>query len=149
MAQINRQGELVQLRVSRGERRALLQIVERLEPLVELSRWTRPRAYQEEEYELEFQRLVGTDLADSGAADLAQVREVLQSDQRILLSADQAMVWLRALNLLRLALAERLGVISDGWEEAFSPQEHRRPPLATLHLLSWVQEELVEALSDP
>ena len=32
---ITRQQELVHLRVSRGERRALLQIVERLEPLVE------------------------------------------------------------------------------------------------------------------
>lgn len=147
MAQISRQGELVQLRVSRGERRALLQIVERLEPLVERSRWARPRAYQEQEYEVEFQRLVGTDLADSRAADLAQVRGVLKSDQRILLSSNEAMAWLRALNLLRLALAERLGITSDGWEDEFSPQEHRRPPLATLHLLSWVQEELLEALS--
>jgi hypothetical protein len=148
LAHITRQQELVHLRVSRGERRALLQIVERLEPLVDESQWARPRAYQDQEEEQEFQRLVGTDLADSRAADLNQVREALESDQRILLSSDSAMAWLRALNLLRLALAERLGITSDGWEDGFSLQEHRRPPLATLHLLSWVQEGLIEALGD-
>ncbi len=147
MAQINRQGEQVYVRVSRAERKALLQILERLEPLIDDSQWARPRAYQEEEEEREFQRLVGTDLAESRAADLAQVREALESDQRILLSSDSAMAWLRALNLVRLALAERIGISADGWEEQFTMQEHRRPPLATLHLLSWVQEGLVEALS--
>jgi hypothetical protein len=86
-------------------------------------------------------------LAESRAADLAQVREALESDQRILLSSDSAMAWLRALNLVRLALAERIGISADGWEEQYTMQEHRRPPLATLHLLSWVQEGLVEALS--
>ncbi|MGH7641875.1 MAG: DUF2017 family protein [Candidatus Dormibacteria bacterium] len=147
MAQINRQGELVYLRMSRGERRALLQILVRLEPLVEHSHWARPRAYEEEAEEAEFQRLVGTELADSRAADLAQVRELLESEERILLSTEGAMAWLRALNLLRLALAERLGITADGWEEEHTLQEHRRPPLATLHLLSWIQEGLVEALS--
>jgi hypothetical protein len=147
LAQINRQGEQVYVRVSRAERKALLQILERLEPLIDDSQWARPRAYQEEEEEREFQRLVGTDLAESRAADLAQVREALESDQRILLSSDSAMAWLRALNLVRLALAERIGISADGWEEQYTMQEHRRPPLATLHLLSWVQEGLVEALS--
>lgn len=112
------------------------------------SQWARPRAYQNSEDEKEFQRLVGIDLADSRAADLAQVREILESDQRILLTSDSAMAWLRALNLLRLALAERLGITADGWEDGFSLQDHRRPPLATLHLLSWVQEGLIEALDD-
>ncbi len=146
MAQISRQGELVQLRVSRGERKALLRILERLEPLVEESRWVRPRAYEDEGLEREYERLVVGDLEQARAQDLAQVRDLLESDQRILLSTDQAMAWLRSFNVLRLALAERLGIKSDGWEDQFSPQEHRRPPLATLHLLSWVQEELVEAL---
>lgn len=133
--------------MSRGERKALLRILERLAPMVEESRWARPRAYDDQGMEDEYQRLVGADLAQGREADLSQVRALLDSDQRILLSADQAVAWLRSLNLLRLALAERLGLTADGWEDRFSPQEHRRPPLATLHLLSWVQEELVEALS--
>lgn len=148
MAQINRQGELVYVRVSRGERKALLQILGRLEPLVEESQWARPRAYHEEQEEKEFQRLVGTDLAEARAADFAQVRDALESDQRVLLSSESALAWLRALNLLRLALAERVGITADGWEDQYTLQEHRKPPLATLHLLSWVQEGLVEALSD-
>ncbi|MGH7698004.1 MAG: DUF2017 family protein [Candidatus Dormibacteria bacterium] len=147
MAQICRQGEQVQLRVSRSERRTLVQIVDRLEPLVEHCHWARPHAYQDPEAEAEYQRLVGAELAGSRAADLARVRGLLQSDQPILLSSDDAVAWLRALNLLRLALAERLGIRTDGWEEQFSSQQHRRSPLATLHLLSWVQEELVLALS--
>ena len=67
-------------------------------------------------------------MAEARAADLAQVREALESDDRILLSADSAIAWLRALNLLRLALAERVGISTDGWEEQYTMQEHRRPP---------------------
>ncbi len=128
------------------ERRALLQIVDRVRPMVEQSNWAFPRAYEDDELEQEFQRLAGADLAVSRQADLDTLRSCLDQDSPIELTEEQTWSWLRALNVLRLALAERLGLDEDGWEEHFSPRQHRRPPLATLHLLSWVQEELVAAL---
>lgn len=135
--------------MDRRERAALLQILERLEPMLDESTWAKPRAYEEEELEQEFRRLVGSDLDDSRSSDVTRMRSSLESDGPILLSSDETWGWLRALNVLRLALAERLGLDEDGWEDRFSQRQHRRPPLATLHLLSWVQEELVEALAVP
>ena len=132
--------------MGRRERQALVKILERLEPMLEDSRWANSRAYEDDAQDEEFQRLVGSDLEAARAADLASVRAALGADLPIRLDPEQTWSWLRALNFLRLALAERLGIEADGWEEQYSPREHRRPPLATLHLLSWVQEELVEAL---
>lgn len=147
LAEIRRSGELVEVLVDRRERETLLKILDRLEPMVEGSRWARPRAYEDEREEVEFRRLVGSDLDQARATDLAAVRSALGSSEPIRLDAEQAWSWLRSLNVLRLALAERLGISEDGWEDQYSTRQHRRPPLATLHLLSWVEEELVEALS--
>ncbi|MHB1576422.1 MAG: DUF2017 family protein [Candidatus Dormibacteria bacterium] len=147
MAEIRGHGEIVEVLVDQRERQALLQIVDRVRPMLEESNWAFPRAYEQEELEQEFQRLAGADLLKSREADLETLRGCLDSQAPIELTEEQTWSWLRALNALRLALAERLGLDQDGWEERFSPRQHRRPPLATLHLLSWVQEELVEALS--
>jgi hypothetical protein len=149
LAQIRRSGELIEVRVDRREREALTKILERLEPMVADSRWAIPRAYDDDGLEEEFRRLVGADLVQSRSADLAAVRSTLAGDVPVLLDPEQTWSWLRALNVLRLALAERLGIEQDGWEEGYTTKEHRRPPLATLHLLSWLQEELVEALEVP
>jgi hypothetical protein len=149
LAQIRRSGELIEVRVDRREREALTKILERLEPMVAESRWASPRAYDDDGLEEEFRRLVGEDLEQARSADLAAVRSTLAGDVPVLLDLEQTWSWLRALNVLRLALAERLGIEQDGWEEGYTTKEHRRPPLATLHLLSWLQEELVEALEVP
>jgi len=149
VAQIRRSEESIEVLVDRRERAALLQILERLEPMLEESSWANPRAYDDEKLEQEFRRLVGSDLDDSRSSDIAKMRSSLESEGPILLSHEATWGWLRALNVLRLALAERLGLDEDGWEDRFSQRQHRRPPLATLHLLSWVQEELVEELAVP
>ena len=149
MAQISRCGELIEVLVDRREREALTKILERLEPMVADSRWASPRAYQDDTLEEEFRRLVGSDLELSRSADLEAVKSTLSGDVPVLLDSELTWSWLRALNVLRLALAERLGIEEDGWEDRYTTKEHRRPPLATLHLLSWLQEELVDALDDP
>lgn len=148
MAEIQGRGPLIQVMVDHREREALLQIVDRVLPMVDESAWATPRAYADDALEAEFQRLSGPDLSDNRAADLEVLRSNLRGEGPIELSVEQAWSWLRVLNVLRLALAERLGLDEDGWEERFSQRQHRRPPLATLHLLSWVQEELVEALPE-
>ncbi len=146
MAEIRGHGERIEVLVDRREREALLQIVDRVRPMVDESTWAFPRAYEQEDLEEEFQRLAGADLLQSRESDIATLRGCLESGDPIELTEQETWSWLRALNVLRLALAERLGLDSDGWEERFSSRQHRRPPLATLHLLSWVQEELVDAL---
>ncbi len=146
MAEIRGHGGLVEVLVDQRERRALLEIVDRVRPMLAESNWAFPRAYEQEDLEREFQRLAGADLVKSREADLDTLRCCLDSRASIELTEEQTWSWLRALNVLRLALAERLGLDKDGWEDRFSPRQHRRPPLATLHLLSWLQEELVEAL---
>ena len=146
MAEIRREGDLTVFHLDARERQVLLEIVDRIEPMLGISRWVSPRAYGDEELEREFRRLAGEDLERSRQADLATLRDGLSGPLPVRLGSEQAWGWVRALNLLRLALAEQLGITDDGWEEGYSARQHRRPPLATLHLLSWLQEELVESL---
>lgn len=148
MAEIRARGSVIEVKVDRREREALLQIVDRVLPMVDDSALATPRAYVDDVLEAEFRRLSGPDLDDTRAVDLEVLRSTLRTQGPIELSEDQAWSWLRMLNVLRLALAERLGLAEDGWEDRFSQRQHRRPPLATLHLLSWIQEELVESLPE-
>ncbi len=147
MAEIRREGDLTVFQLEPKERQVLLEIVDRIEPMLGSSHWVAPRAYREEELEREFRRLAGEDLERARQADLATLREGLSGPLPVRLGDPEVWGWVRALNFLRLALAEQLGIAEDGWEEGYSPRQHRRPPLATLHLLSWLQEELIDSLA--
>jgi len=63
--------------------------------------------------------------------------------ERGTLSAADAAAWLRVLGEARLALAARLGVAEEGWEQAVPS-----PGLALLHLFGCVQDELAALLLD-
>lgn len=147
MAEIRREGDQTVFRIDPKERQALLDIVERIEPMLQLSALAAPRAYQDQGLDEEYRRLNGEDLQRARRADLETLREGLAGELPVRLGVPETWGWVRALNFLRLALAEQLGITEDGWEDRYSPRQHRRPPLATLHLLSWVQEELLEALA--
>ena len=64
------------------------------------------------------------------------------------LSADEAMAWMGALNDLRLALGTRLDVAEDWAEQlaALDDDDPRALLLALYDWLSWLQETLVRAL---
>jgi hypothetical protein len=147
LAEIRREGDQTLFQLEPKERQVLLEIVDRIEPMLGSSRWVSPRAYGDEGLEREFRRLAGDDLERSRDADLATLREGLAGPLPVRLGDSDVWGWVRALNFLRLALAEQLGISEDGWEERYSPRQHRRPPLATLHLLSWLQEELIDSLA--
>lgn len=149
MAEIRRDGEQAVFEIDQRERQALIDIVERIEPMISRSRWVNHPAYDDGEKEAEFQRLVGQDLEEARRGDLEAMRRDLSGELPVRLGRDQAWSWLRALNFLRLALADQLGIEADGWEDRYSTRQHRRPPLATLHLLSWLQEEMVDVLGEP
>jgi hypothetical protein len=102
-----------------------------------------PPAHDDLESEEQYRSLVRGQLVSGRAEALAAVRETLGRET---LSPKEADAWLRALNDLRLVLGTRLDVTEDIDLEKLDPREPRGRDLAVYAYLSWLQEELVEAL---
>jgi Domain of unknown function (DUF2017) len=66
---------------------------------------------------------------------------------RVQLSDEQAQAWLSALNDVRLALGTVLDVTEDMPDE-LPPDDPRAPHLSVYHWLTWVQDSLIQAVSD-
>ena len=86
-----------------------------------------------------YRELAGDELLSGRRQALELLAATARSDR---LSAEEADAWLRALNDLRLVLGTRLDVQEDMLLDA--PQT---PDLALYGYLSWLQEQLVAALS--
>jgi hypothetical protein len=104
-----------------------------------------PPAYEDEADERAYRELAGDSLLDGRRAALELLAETVDHKR---LSADQADAWLRALNDLRLVLGTRLDVQEDTFASDLRPDDPDAPALAVYGYLSWVQEQLVAALSD-
>jgi hypothetical protein len=102
-----------------------------------------PPAYDDADSEQEYRRLMGDELLDGRRRSLQVVQETLDQDR---LSSEQAQAWLTALNDLRLVLGTRLDVSEDSLLAGLRAGDPRAPELAVYAYLSWLQEELVEAL---
>jgi Domain of unknown function (DUF2017) len=102
-----------------------------------------PPAYDDDESEAEYRQLMRDELLDGRRRALATLEETLESDR---LSPEQAQAWLTALNDLRLVLGTRLDVSEDELLERLDPTDPRAPALGLYAYLSWLQEQLVEAL---
>ena len=98
-----------------------------------------PPAYDDAEDERGYRELAGDALLSGRRQALELLAATARSDR---LSAEEADAWLRALNDLRLVLGTRLDVQEDMLLDA--PQT---PDLALYGYLSWLQEQLVAALS--
>jgi len=106
-----------------------------------------PPAYVEHtENESEYRRLMGDELRELHLSGLAVLEETAGAEQ---LSEDEANAWLSALNDLRLVLGTRLDVGEDPLEddEDLDPDDPRAAALGLYHYLSWLEEQMVEALS--
>ncbi len=136
-------GALVEM--DRSERDALAALLDHLEPMAARSPRVTPPAYpDEEQLEAEYRHLTGPDLEAARTLAIATMRRTIQEDgPATALAPAEVEAWLRGLNALRIALADEIGIESDGWEEAVPPEEHARPPYAALHALGWIQEELL------
>jgi Domain of unknown function (DUF2017) len=99
-----------------------------------------PPAYEDEQDEQAYRELAGDELLDGRRKALELLAATARKDE---LTAEEADAWLRALNDLRLVLGTRLDVQEDALLDR--PQT---PELAVYGYLSWVQEQLVAALSD-
>lgn len=143
-----REGE-VRLRLPREERELLRSLPAQLRRLLDeapedpsLERLF-PPAYDDDESEAEYRRLMGDELLDGRRKALRVLEETLDRDR---LSAEQAQAWLTALNDLRLVLGTRLDVRDETLLASLRPDDPRAPELAVYAYLSWLQEQLVEAL---
>lgn len=101
----------------------------------------------------EFRRYTDTSLRTGKIADARLMKETLDRavqvhDGRLMLDQQQAQVWLRAINDLRLALGTRLDVVAEAAAEAAgSAEDHQDAMAVALYdFLTWWQESLVWAL---
>ncbi len=91
----------------------------------------------------EYARLVGATLLDGKLEALAELERTARQES---LTDEELRTWLGALESLRLALGTQLDVT----EESYRPLDRddpEAPRLALYHWLSWLQEEVVGALS--
>jgi Domain of unknown function (DUF2017) len=140
----------VRLRFNEGEIVLLRERLDELEALLEdpddpALRRLFPQAHEDPESEEQYRSLVRDQLVTGRSKALAVVRETLGKES---LSLDEADAWLRALNDLRLVLGTRLDVTEDLDYENIDLNEPRGRDLAVYGYLSWLQEQLVEALAE-
>ncbi len=142
-------GEYV-LRLPEGERALLRHLPSELRSLLEAApndpglRRLFPRAYEDEQDEAAYRRLLGNELLEGRRRALQVLAETADAQR---LTGEQAQAWLTALNDLRLFLGTRLEVSDESLLEDLAEDDPRAPELALYAYLSWLQEQLVEALS--
>jgi Domain of unknown function (DUF2017) len=103
-----------------------------------------PPAYEDAEEEVEYRRLMRDELLDGRRQALTVLEETTDRER---LDEEELHAWLGALNDLRLVLGTRLGVSEELYEGEPDPRDPRAPELALYLYLTWLQEELVAALS--
>jgi Domain of unknown function (DUF2017) len=102
-----------------------------------------PPAYEDAEREREYRELTRGQLATGREQALELLEETVDNPA---LSPEEADCWLRALNDVRLVLGTELDVTEDLDWDALDPDDERLPALAVYAYVSWIQEQLVEAL---
>jgi hypothetical protein len=138
------------LRLSRDERVLLVSLASDLraqlegEPTDPSFRRLFPPAYEDDADERGYRDLMGGELLDGRREALELVARTAEQKR---LSAEEAETWLRALNDLRLVLGTRLDVQEDTLLDELRPDDPRAQGLAVYGYLSWIQEQLVAALS--
>jgi hypothetical protein len=102
-----------------------------------------PAAHEDPDREREYRELTRDQLVTGRERSLDLLRETAD---RELLTREEADAWLRALNDARLVLGTRLDITEDFDWDAFDATAPRAQELALYAYLSWLQEQLVEAL---
>ena len=104
-----------------------------------------PPAYEDEADEKGYREIMGDELLN-GRLQALELLAATTGNER--LSTDEAEAWLRALNDLRLVLGTRLDVQENSLLDRIDSDDPDAAGLAVYAYLSWLQEQLVEALSD-
>jgi Domain of unknown function (DUF2017) len=102
-----------------------------------------PPAYDDTESETEYRQLMGDELLEGRRRALRVIEDTLDEDR---LTTEQAESWLTGLNDLRLVLGTRLDVTDETLLERIRPDDPDAFEVSLYAYLSWLQEQLVEAL---
>jgi hypothetical protein len=149
LAAIERRRGRVDVELDDRERQILLLIIDDLSTGMGTARRTVPRAYDDPTLEDEYQRLTWPEVEATRRADIDAVKEALESGgEQCRLDENAALVWLRALNNLRLVAGDRLGLEEDGWEETLAGEQLEGDTYAMLVTLGWLQDAIIDALED-
>ena len=147
MAEVRKRRGRIQLRLNAEERAALEMIVDQLSPRLGQVRRTVPVAYEDAELQAEYDRWVRPEIERGRGEDLDAIRACLGSGEDVTsLSDDQALAWVRGLNLLRLTAGGLLGVEEDGWTAGRGAAMRSSTEFRVLLALGLLQEELVSVL---
>jgi Domain of unknown function (DUF2017) len=143
-------GGVLRLRLPDDERELLHMLCEELRERVDdepdhpdLRRLFPPAHSDDADAEAGYRRLVGGQLAAGRERAVATVRATIDGDT---LSPEEAEAWLTVLNDLRLVLGTRLDVTEE-MDFDLDPNDPGAAELAVYAYLSWLQEQLVEALA--
>ena len=105
-----------------------------------------PEAYPEdEEKEVEYQRLMRDELVESRLAAIDSVTETLGPHGPDLLTEGETFAFLQSVNAIRLVLGSILGITDE--ESADDADENDTPEHNLYDFLSWILEWTVRALS--
>ena len=103
-----------------------------------------PPAYVDDERgNAEYARLVGDSLLDGKLRALDHLERTAHAET---LTEEDLGAWLGGIESLRLVLGTQLDVTEESYGP-FDPSDPDAPRLALYHWLSWLQEEVVQALS--
>jgi hypothetical protein len=105
-----------------------------------------PGAYlDDEEHDAEYRRFMHDELQAGRLAALDDFEAAADADH---VDEAQAAGWLRAINDIRLLLGTRLDVTEDDAVNDLPADDPRTPSLALYGYLSWLEEQVVTALSE-
>src|SRR4051794_21402148 len=136
------------LRLSRDERELLESLPAQLDGLLDEPsnpdlRRLFPAAYEDERAQDEYSLLVGDELVNGRRRARAPPAAAAAADSR---TPEQAGAWRPGLNTLRLVLGTRIAVREDA-PPRIDPRDPRAQETAISLSLSWLQEQLVEAMA--
>ena len=105
-----------------------------------------PSAYPDDPgREGEYRRLVHDQLLAARLDAIDTLESTVDADR---LDEEQLLTWMRVVNDLRLLLGTRLEVTEDPSERELPPTDPRRPAFELYGWLSWLEQEMVEAVTD-
>jgi hypothetical protein len=138
----SRKGERVIVRLGADERQVLKGLAAVIEAAGDADgRFAYTAHPDDPEAEDGYRALLGNSLATARGEDRAVMTETLDAKD---LDEEQAMAWMRVIGDARIALAHRVGIEDDGWEETQDPSD---PETALLTYLGYLQDTLVRALT--
>lgn len=144
-----------ELRIPRAERDVLRELPGRLLELLDEGdpandpalRRLYPSAYLDDpEAAAEFDGFVRAELTAQRKSAIDTMARTVDAAS---VSEDELLAWLGAVNDLRLVLGVRLNVTEESRPEDFSDDTERERSFAVYAYLSFLEEEMVEALSTP